>query len=119
MTSAPSLPAGIPAEVRELEPVSRDEAAPAKSLAQVLDPQEGGAHQPLGVFGQLPVELEVSIPIRQFRVRRLLALEPGQVIETQWGQAEDLPVAAGDVQLAWCEFEVVGDGLAVRLTRLA
>ncbi len=105
--------------MRELESVSRGEAASAKSLAQVLDQRDCGVREPLGVLGQLPVELEVSIPIRQFRVRRLLALEPGQVIETQWGQAEDLPVAAGDVQLAWCEFEVVDGGLAVRLTRLA
>jgi hypothetical protein len=53
------------------------------------------------------------------RVRNLLALEPGQVIETQWAHGEDLPLAAGDVQLAWSEFEVVDSELAVRVTRLA
>ena len=73
----------------------------------------------LVALGQLPVELDVAIPIRQFRVRNLLALEAGQVIETRWGNAEDLPLAVGDVQLAWCEFEVVNNRLAVRLTRLA
>jgi hypothetical protein len=30
-----------------------------------------------------------------------------------------MPLAAGDVQLAWSEFEVVDTLLAVRLTRLA
>jgi flagellar motor switch protein FliN/FliY len=67
----------------------------------------------------LPVELGVSIPVREFRVRQLLALVPGQVILTQWSHGDDLPLAAGDVQLAWCEFEVVENRLAVRVTRLA
>ena len=68
---------------------------------------------------QLPVELDVIIPVREFRVRQLLALSPGQVIETQWSHGDDLPLAAGDVQLAWSEFEVVETRLAVRVTRLA
>ena len=67
----------------------------------------------------LPVELDVAIPVREFRVRNLLALEPGQVIESQWGSGEDVPLAAGDVQLAWSEFEVIDTQLAVRVTRLA
>jgi flagellar motor switch protein FliN/FliY len=68
---------------------------------------------------RLPVELEVAVPVRDFRVRNLLCLEPGQVIETQWAHGEDLPLACGDVQLAWSEFEVIDTQLAVRLTRLA
>jgi len=69
-------------------------------------------------LARLPVEVEVGIPVREFRVRNLLALEPGQVIETQWVQGDDMPLAAGDVQLAWSEFEVVDTRLAVRVTRL-
>jgi flagellar motor switch protein FliM len=68
---------------------------------------------------QLPVLLGVSIPVREFRVRQLLALAPGQVIETRWNHEDDLPLAAGEVQLAWSEFEVVETRLAVRVTRLA
>jgi len=67
---------------------------------------------------QLPVELGVGIPVREFRVRQLLALAPGQVIETRWNHGDDLPLAAGAVQLAWSEFEVVETRLAVRVTRL-
>jgi flagellar motor switch protein FliM len=70
-------------------------------------------------LARLPVELDVAVPVREFRVRDLLALEPGQVIETQWGHGEDMPLAAGDVQLAWSEFEVVDSQLAVRVTRMA
>jgi len=67
---------------------------------------------------RLPVELDVAVPVREFRVRHLLALEPGSLIETQWTHDEDMPLAAGDVQLAWSEFEVVDSQLAVRVTRL-
>jgi len=72
-----------------------------------------------GPIARLPVELDVAIPVREFRVRNLLALEPGQLIETQWTQGTDMPLSAGDVQLAWSEFEVVDSQLAVRVTRLA
>jgi hypothetical protein len=68
---------------------------------------------------RLPVELGVLLPIREFRVRHLLALEPGHLIESQWGDGGDLPLASGDVQLAWIEFEVVGTQLAVRVIRQA
>jgi flagellar motor switch protein FliN/FliY len=67
----------------------------------------------------LPVELDVAVPIRQFRVRNLLALEPGRLIESQWANGEDVPLATGEVQLAWCEFEVIETQMAVRITRLA
>lgn len=66
----------------------------------------------------LSVELDVTIPIQEFRVRHLLALEPGTVIPSQWSYGEDVPLSAGRVQLARSEFEVVDDQLAVRITRL-
>lgn len=68
---------------------------------------------------QIPVEVDVAIPVRAFRVRNLLALEAGQVIETRWANGEDVPLASGPVQLAWIEFEVQENDLAVRITRLA
>ncbi len=92
----------------------RDEALVPSSRALVQEPMEPGP-----AVARIPVELEVAVPVRGFRVRNLLALATGQVIETQWGAGEDLPVGAGDVQLAWSEFEVVETTLGVRLTRLA
>jgi flagellar motor switch protein FliM len=70
-------------------------------------------------MSRLPVEIEVSIPVADFRVRTLLALGPGQVIETQWAHDEDMPLGTRDVQLAWSEFEVIDTELAARITRLA
>jgi hypothetical protein len=56
--------------------------------------------------------------LRGFRVRNLLALAPGVVVESQWVHGEDVPLGAGAVQLSWSEFDVVDTQLAVRLTRL-
>lgn len=67
---------------------------------------------------RLPVELDVGIPLSDFRVRNLLALEAGAVVASEWGHGDDVPLGSGDVQLAWSEFEVVDTQLAVRLTRL-
>jgi hypothetical protein len=65
------------------------------------------------------VEIEVSVPVRGFRIRNLLALELSQLVESDWGHGEDVPLGAGQVQLAWSEFEVIDTVLAVRVTRLA
>ncbi len=78
--------------------------------------KESGQHSPVM---HLPVALDVRIPVRAFRVRHVLALAPGHLVETQWSSGEDLPLAAGNVRLAWSEFEVVDTQLAVRITRLA
>jgi len=84
-----------------------------------LESSQGEPRPPIpALFHCLPVVLQVSVPVREFRVRRLLALIPGVLIETQWGHGEDLPLSSGAVQLAWTEFEVVESKLAVRVTRL-
>jgi flagellar motor switch/type III secretory pathway protein FliN len=75
--------------------------------------------QPGSPITRLPVELGVAVPVRDFRVRNLLNLAPGQLVETQWVHGDDLPLSSGDVQMAWTEFEVVDTRLAVRITRLA
>lgn len=74
---------------------------------------------PHSTLAQLPVEVEVGVPVRDFRVRNLLALERGVIVASQWSHGEDLPLAAGHVQLAWTQFEVVENNLAARVTRPA
>jgi hypothetical protein len=97
----------------------RQQAAPVTALV----PSEPNAVEEArlnldGPLSKLPVELDVGVPIRDFRVRNLLALEPGIVVASRWGHADDLPVLSGNQMLAWSEFEVVDTHLAVRLTRL-
>ena len=95
----------------------------AAAQALVAAPAAGEAQEPedfpVGpVIERLPVEVDIVVPVRPFRVRNVLALEPGQVIVSQWGQGNDVPLTAGEVQLAWTEFEVIDEHLAVRVTRL-
>ena len=91
----------------------------AKALVPVPRSLEEEATAFSGPVARLPVEMDVSVPVREFRVRDLLALVPGRVIESRWGHGIDVPLAAGDVQLAQSEFEVVETRMAVRITRLA
>lgn len=70
-------------------------------------------------ISRLPVVLTARVPLTGFKVRDLLRLEEGQLIASQWETTEDIPVKIGRVLLAWSEFEVVEDTMAMRLTRLA
>jgi flagellar motor switch/type III secretory pathway protein FliN len=123
--SAPHLtPPPLPAPAARKAPDPAPEPTSLAAIEQALtSPRTAGTEEVVEEFGgpvaRLPVELDVAIPIRDFRVRNLLALKPGEVIESQWTGGEDLPLAAGDVQLAWSEFEVIDSELAVRITRLA
>ncbi|HMD76000.1 MAG TPA: FliM/FliN family flagellar motor C-terminal domain-containing protein [Terracidiphilus sp.] len=120
MASAHPLPAPASKLPQESEKPGAAEIAAEQALVpSPHQPEEGDLIALNGPVARLPVELDVAIPVREFRVRNLLALEPGKVIETQWAQGSDMLLAAGDVQLAWSEFEVVDSQLAVRITRLA
>jgi flagellar motor switch/type III secretory pathway protein FliN len=70
------------------------------------------------VLSKLPLKLMVSVPLHGFKVRDLLALRPGVMISSGWLSSEDVPLMVGGVQLAWSEFEVVEQRMAIRLTRL-
>ena len=94
-------------------------AAPEEALVPLPSGNPApAAHLTNPLTMRLPVELEVAIPLRDFRVRNLLALQAGVLVESQWVHGEDVPLGSPDVQLAWSEFDVVDTQLAVRLTRL-
>jgi flagellar motor switch protein FliM len=120
MATTHPLPLPPSAPPRPPNPVASAETAAEQALVpSPHPPAEGAAGINLtAAVARLPVELDVAVPVREFRVRNLLALEPGQVIETEWAHGEDMPLASGEVQLAWSEFEVVDLQLAVRVTRL-
>lgn len=92
-----------------------------RALVQVpAEISSGGTGAEQSTFiNRIPVEIDVTIPIRQFQVRNVLALAVGQVIATRWMEGEDVPLAAHGTQLAWTEIEVIDQKLAVRITRLA
>lgn len=121
MATAQSIPAPAGAPHPAHAPNSTGEAASMQAL--VPSPPRALEQDDPATFSApivlLPVELDVAVPVRDFRVRNLLALTLGQLIESQWGNGEDVPLASGEVQLAWSEFEVIDTQLAVRITRLA
>jgi flagellar motor switch protein FliN/FliY len=105
----------LDAEVQESTP--EQALVPAEpELEPEIEPERMQLSPPVA---RLPVELDVAIPVSEFRVRDLLNLAHGSVIATQWINGDDLPLQAGKVQLAWSEFEVVDTQLAVRITRLS
>jgi flagellar motor switch/type III secretory pathway protein FliN len=67
----------------------------------------------------LPCRLAVELRVPAFTVRDLFRLNPGSVIVTDWAQSTDVPVFVNKELVGWAEFEVVGEGLAVRVTEFA
>ena|SRR5579863_4377822 len=115
--SVPALKSDSSADAR---PQGAAELAAEQALVPTVPPLRAeGSIAPDSPLMRLPVELDVALPVREFRVRDLLAIRPGELIETLWAHGEDMPLAAGAVQLAWSEFEVVDTQLAVRVTRMA
>jgi flagellar motor switch/type III secretory pathway protein FliN len=77
--------------------------------------------QPVDIWKEaqyLTCELAVEVPVPHFTVRDLLRLEKKSVVDTGCKQAVNLPLAVNNRGLAWVEFEVLGDRLAVRLMEL-
>jgi flagellar motor switch protein FliN/FliY len=70
-------------------------------------------------LGRLPMQVDVMVRIRSFRVQDLLAMQKGTVVETVHEHTQDVPVRCGGALLLWSEFEVLDQRLAVRVTRLA
>ena len=67
----------------------------------------------------LPCLLTIEIPVPGFTVSDLVHLERGRVIATLWTVGQDVPFRINGELIAWSEFEVVQNHLAVRLTELA
>lgn len=67
----------------------------------------------------LPCLLTVEISVPVFTVGDLVHLERGRIVATPWIVGQDVPLRVNDELVAWSEFEVVNNHLAVRLTELA
>lgn len=131
--TAPSGPVSAPvcnmaAEQQEVQPEGAklrqlsgiEEISTETALAQQsMRPREGAVDTSrYGAALGIPIELDVAVPIKRFRVRNLISLAAGTVIESEWTEGADMPLGARGAQLAWSEFEVIDQKLAVRITRL-
>ncbi|MGA2001777.1 MAG: FliM/FliN family flagellar motor C-terminal domain-containing protein [Terriglobales bacterium] len=67
----------------------------------------------------LPCVLSIEIPVPDFTVADLVAMENGRLVDTRWVVGEDVPLRINGALIAWSEFEIVNNHVAVRLTELA
>ena len=67
----------------------------------------------------LPCQLTVEIPVPGFTVADLVHLERGRIVATRWTVGQDVPLRVNEELIAWSEFEIAQNRLAVRLTELA
>ena len=67
----------------------------------------------------LPCELSVDLVLRGFKLGDVLQLDARSVINSHWRITADVPLRVNGALIAWTEFEVVGNHLAVRITELA
>lgn len=77
------------------------------------------SHPAWPVISSFPTLLAVAIPLRELRVRDLIAIRPGQIFTTAWNLTDDLPLATGPLRLAWGELDVLNGNIALRITRLS
>ena len=120
MATPTHLPGQVPADGRStVGDASTPDMAVEAALVQTAPTfEDSGVLSGNPRIALLPVEVDIAVPIRGFKVCNLLALVEGKVIESQWVQGDDLPLSARGKQLAWAEFEVIDTKLAVRIARL-
>jgi len=66
----------------------------------------------------LTCDLSVEVVVDRFTVRDLLQLVRGSVVDSGCKQASNLPLLVNAQMVAWVEFELLGDRLAVRMMEL-
>jgi flagellar motor switch/type III secretory pathway protein FliN len=66
----------------------------------------------------LPCTLALEVTVVGFTVGSLLKLVQGSLVQTSCHQSMDIPLHVNGIQMAWTEFEVVGERLAARITDL-
>jgi flagellar motor switch/type III secretory pathway protein FliN len=93
-------------------------AAQAAVAARENTPQSEGDARWKQVMG-MPCNVAIEIPVPEFTVKDLMELEVKSIAETKWTTTANLPLKVNGELIAWCEFEVLGNRLAVRLTELA
>jgi flagellar motor switch protein FliN/FliY len=89
-------------------------------MAAAATPQmEAAAADPWTRVEGLPCLLTVEIPVPGFKVADLVHLAAGRIIATRWTVGLNVPLRVNGELIAWSEFEIVQNRLAVRLTELA
>jgi flagellar motor switch protein FliN/FliY len=92
---------------------------PEKDTPDKEKTSKGATTEQWNLVRELRCNLTVDLALPGFRVADLVGLAPQLIIDTRWPAGSDVPLRMNGELLAWCEFEVVENRLAVRLTELA
>lgn len=87
----------------------------------IAEASETGASpvEPWAHLLDLVCEVTVDLAVPGFKIGDLLQLGEGSIINSKWKISSDVPLRVNGGLVAWCEFEVVVDRLAARITELA
>jgi len=89
-------------------------------MAAAAQPQpEVAVPDPWTRVEALPCTLSVEIAVPRFTVGDLVRLATGRLVDTRWTVGADVPLLINGQLIAWSEFEIVNNHVAVRLTELA
>lgn len=94
------------------------EAAEAMSAAAEAQAVNFQAHGEWPVLQTMLLPLAVRIPLMRVTLKQVRDLAVGDVLESMWPVAEEVPLYASGAAVSWCEFAVVDGVMAARLTRL-
>ena len=89
-------------------------ATPISSATPALP----GMNDPFASFMHIPAPLTVEVPVIALTVRDLFRLEKGSIVTTSQPAGANVPVHIAKALVAWGEFQVFGEKLAVRLAEL-
>lgn len=76
-------------------------------------------HKKWPKLSQIKMSFSAEVGLPNLRVRDLLELAAGHVIESTWKESEDVLIKTAKVHIGWGEFEVQNQTLLIRMTRLA
>lgn len=93
-------------------------SAPGSAISPARGPAPGSAGS-FASFLHVPVQVQVDVPVVALTVGDLFRLDKGSILNTSQLTGANVPLRVGGRLLAWGEFQVVGDRLAVRVAELA
>lgn len=90
----------------------------AKSAPETKASQAPMAKDPWETVYGLPCQLSAELPILGFKVRDLLSLGKGTVLDSRTSISEPVPLWVNGTKIGVAEFDVLRASLAVRINEL-
>jgi flagellar motor switch/type III secretory pathway protein FliN len=94
----------------------------ANSIAVMPAPAPTAARERNDSWGELlqvPTTVTVDVSIAKLTVRELFRLKKGSVLASSQASGVQVPIAVSGRLIAWGEFQVANDHLALRIVELA